>query len=200
MPVPVDPAVSARLAQFQDAFAREAKDEALVDEFVLHGTCYALPDAVHFDVKKRISVQFDVDIHTEIFVVGSGKLGFSVAPSKRWRACRPSSDIDVAIVSHSLYQRVWHEVRDYEESGADWPKRAEFYEYHSRGWLRPDMAPPSPVLVMGDIWWEFFRELKALRLAGARKINAGVYHDMHMLKSYQAISIAKCREDLASAN
>lgn len=191
---PADVAIAARKRAFVERLIAQPDSRAVVDEFVLHGTSHALSDAAHYDLKQRIATNFGVSATTEVFVVGSAKLGFSISPKQRWKSFDDGSDVDVAIVSHDLYQRVWHEIDDYVRSGADWPRRADFLEYHGRGWFRPDMAPPSPILVMGNLWWEFFRELKELRLAGPRKINAAVYHDMHFLREYQASAVDACRE------
>ena len=125
--------------------------------------------------------------------MGSAKLGFSISPSKRWRPFGDRSDIDVAIVSHDLYQTVWHEVYDYSVSGADWPKKDKFQQYLFRGWIRPDYLPSGPTFEFVESWWEFFRGLKADEIAGPYKIAGALYHDIEFLWKYHANAVAGCR-------
>lgn len=200
MVTPLDARIDQRIRTFRGRLASQDDEVQIVDEFLLHGSCHGLDDGSYFQIKRRIADRFDLHVESDIFVVGSAKLGFSISPRKLWRPYDGESDIDVAIVSRTLYERAWHELYDYARSGADWPERQRFFDYHARGWLRPDMAPSSPMLVMGSEWWEFFRELKLLRIAGARKINAAIYHDAFFLRRYQAAAVAACRQDLSNAN
>lgn len=170
----------------------------MVQRFVLHGSCHAIDEAAHFEIKNRIATHFGIEVSTDVFVVGSAKLGFSIAPTKRWRPFGDYSDIDVAIVNHDLYQKVWHELHEYFLSGADWPNRGRFVKFLAQGWIRPDLLPPSPLFEFVGEWWQFFRDLKREQLAGACKIAAGLYHDVFFLQSYQAGAIASCREGLES--
>lgn len=200
MVTPMDPRITQRIQTFRGRLASQSDEGEIVDEFLLHGSCHGLDDSAYFQIKRSIADHFGLRVESDIFVVGSAKLGFSISPTNLWRPYNSQSDVDVAIVSQALYERAWHELYDYDKSGADWPNRQRFFDYHSRGWLRPDMAPSSPMLVMGSEWWEFFRELKLLRIAGSRKINAGIYYDAFFLRRYQAAAVAACRQDLLDAN
>ena len=124
------------MLQFQQALVSEIDDRTMVERFLFHGDCHAVDETAHFEIKRRIAQEFGIGVSTDIFVVGSAKLGFSISPSKRWRPFGDRSDIDVAIVSHDLYQTVWHEVYDYSVSGASWPKKDKFQQYLFRGWIR----------------------------------------------------------------
>ncbi|MFP3398702.1 hypothetical protein SB749_20460, partial [Brevibacterium sp. SIMBA_078] len=73
----------------------------------------------------------------------SAKVGFSLAPDKRYREFGDSSDLDVAIISPVLFDRVWHSVLDYKNSRQYWPKKNEFKHHFFDGWIRPDKLPPS---------------------------------------------------------
>ena len=130
--------------KFEGFLLREPLDERIVNSKIFHGGCYALNEEQHFTLKERIAAQFSLSAHQDIFLVGSAKLGYSIAPRKRYRPFSDTSDIDIAIVSHDLYQRVWHEAHTYADSGADWLKKEKFQEYISWGWIRPDMLPRSP--------------------------------------------------------
>jgi hypothetical protein len=46
-----------------------------------------------------------------VAIVGSGKFGFSMAPTKALRPFSENSDIDVVIVSPELFDTVWSDIR-----------------------------------------------------------------------------------------
>jgi hypothetical protein len=190
--LPLNPAGD-RIAAFRQALVPQSDDKAIVEQFLLHGQCFAIEETVEFQIKQRIAQEFDLNVLTDIFVVGSAKLGFSISPKKRWKHFGDQSDVDVAIVSHELYETVWHEVHDYATSNAYWPERGQFIKYLFQGWIRPDYLPSSASFTFSDRWWDFFRELKAQELAGPYKIAAGLYHDFHFLTKYHATAVATCR-------
>lgn len=182
-----------RLAMFKEALVSDQTDEALVDQYVLHGSCFAIAEDQHYALKDQVSRQFGLEIHQDVFVVGSAKLGFSIAPHKRYREFGDRSDIDLAIVSHELYQRVWHEAHSYSESGVDWPRRRDFESYTAWGWIRPDKLPSGASFAFSTEWWRFFRALQQSRRYGPYKIAAGLYHDVGFLRKYQMRAISACR-------
>ncbi len=180
---------------FRTKLTVELDDEAVVRELVLDGRSFAINESQHFNLKRRIASALSVDANTSIFVVGSAKLGFSIAPSKRYIAFGDHSDIDVAVVDHTLYERVWHEAHEYMESGADWPKKAGFEKYLAWGWIRPDMLPSAPTFSFSNQWWEVFRCLQSDRIAGPYKVSGAIYHDISFLIAYQKRAIALCRTE-----
>lgn len=182
------------LRTFRTTLSIQPDDELVVRERILHGATYAIDEEQHFDLKRRIAGELGTDMNTEVFVVGSAKLGFSIAPRKRYVKFNDHSDIDVAIVSHALYQRVWHEAHEYSLSGADWTNRERFERYLAWGWIRPDQLPRSESFTFSNAWFEFFRDLQRRRVAGPFKVAAAIYHDMSFLIQYQRSSVALCRE------
>ena len=129
-------------------------------------------------------------------MVGSAKLGFSISPAKRWKPFGEESDIDVAIVSTSLYTLLWQELAAIltADPTFNWDRHTPFAKYHVRGWLRPDMMPASPALGRADEWFEFFRSLTAEQVCGPYKISAGIYYDLDFLELYQSRAVEMCRE------
>ena len=185
--------IEAKKAFFMESLSSQGDNFAIVNQHVLHGSCFAIGETAHYELKQEIALNFSLEVNQDIFIVGSAKMGFSVAPHKRYRDFGDRSDIDVAIVSHDLYQKVWHEVHAYSESGADWPRKSEFESYAAWGWIRPDKLPGGNVFKFANEWWDFFRSLQQSRRFGPYKIAAGIYHDMYFLKSYQTRAIAACR-------
>lgn len=184
-----------RIEAFKAALLGQPDDEQVVRQLILHGSAFAIGDDALYTLKQRVGAEFGVDPNQDVFLVGSAKLGFSVAPSQRYKPFADDSDLDVAIVAHDLYQQVWHEVHQYSLSGGYWPDRERFEGYLAKGWIRPDLLPNSPTFAFSNAWFEFFRALKAERIGGPYKINAGLYHDMSFLVKYQKGAVTKCRED-----
>jgi len=192
-PEEVDPRISVLVEEFQVALESEADDTSIVQRFLMHGRSYAVDDSQEFEIKRSIAQEFSLNVSTDLFVVGSAKLGFSIAPDQRWKPFGNESDIDIAIISHDLYQTVWHEVYDYSTSGADWPDKRQFQKYLFRGWIRPDLLPSGPTFDFVDRWWAFFQQLKAREIAGPYKIAGALYHDTEFLRKYHAFNVARCR-------
>ncbi|MGW5355313.1 hypothetical protein ACWERV_32940 [Streptomyces sp. NPDC004031] len=189
-----DEEASQRLAKFKDVLSSEVSDRRMVDAHILHGSCFAINDDDRYNLKEEIASEFSLKVHQDIFIVGSAKLGFSISPPKRYRLFGDRSDIDVAIVSHDLYEKVWHETHEYMESGAYWKEKQNFERYLAWGWIRPDKLPRSASFDFTDTWWNFFRSLQRSRRYGPYKIAAAIYHDMSFLTKYQMNSVAACRD------
>jgi predicted nucleotidyltransferase len=170
---------------------RDARD--ICRRFLIFGSCTQLDDERYYGLKAAVAEEFNIHPN-EIIVVGSTKLGFSIVPAKRYRAFGETSDIDVAIVSPQLFDRVWHEVFRYLDSARSWQDRREFANYFVRGWVRPDKLPPGENFQFTQDWFEFFRHLSNSREFGDIKIAGALYRDWIFLEKYQESCILKCRE------
>ena len=167
------PDVTARMADFRSDLPL-LTDSIMVQKYITYGDCYALTPPTYFKLKSEISIQFRLH-PSEVVVVGSGKLGFSIAEHKRYRHFGDDSDIDIAIVSGVLFDRIWIEVFDYSNEGAYWPEERDFKEYLFRGWVRPDKLPPAARFEFRKEWWDFFRGLESRGDYGQYKIRAAIY-------------------------
>ena len=64
------------------------------------------------EFKKYISKKLGVHYH-DIDITGSGKLGFSLNPKKKYKLFDDNSDIDIIIVSNHLFNEFWKQyLRD----------------------------------------------------------------------------------------
>src|SRR5688572_3682876 len=81
----------------------------MVQKHITFGSCYILDEERYFELKARIADRFSLH-PSEVIIVGSGKLGFSIAPHQRWKHFGDRSDIDVAVVSSSLFDLYWMQV------------------------------------------------------------------------------------------
>jgi len=165
----------------------------LVQRHITYGDCYAIDQAQYFDLKSAIATNFNLH-HSEVLIVGSAKLGLSIVSHKRYRPFGDMSDIDVALISPSLFDEIWFEAFEYWRSGSYWPDINQFREYLFRGWIRPDKLPPEKTFERSRQWWGFFRQLTNSQHFGPYKIKAGLYKSWHFLEAYQTKCIAECKQ------
>jgi hypothetical protein len=181
-----------RIASFRrDLPQRTVSD--LVQRHITYGGCFALTDEEYFALKTKISSRFQVHL-SEIVVVGSAKLGFSIVPDKRYRAFGERSDIDVAICSSALFDVFWQDVFEFWARGEVWEGLSDFRSYLFRGWMRPDKLPPARTFARGREWWEFFRELTNSGTFGPYKITGALYKSWRFLETYQSKCIGDCKQ------
>lgn len=166
----------------------------LVQRYITYGDCYALSNDEYFALKQQVAQNFKIH-PAEVIVIGSAKLGFSIASAKRYREFGNSSDIDVALCSRPLFDEFWRDVFDYWARGEQWAELGEFRKYLFRGWMRPDKLPPSNSFTRSKEWWEFFRNLTATRSFGPCKITGALYSDWHYLEAYQQKCVHECKGD-----
>lgn len=167
----------------------------LFKKYILGSVCHILDLQQDLELRETVSTNFDIGFQ-DVIIVGSGKLGFSIKPSKRYVHFCDESDIDVAIVSTKLFEKIWKETYLYSKSGADWPESNNFFKYLSKGWIRPDKLPRSRYFTFTDQWWDFFNKLTLSRKYGPYKIRAGLYHSNFFLEEYQKICIEQCIEEI----
>lgn len=165
----------------------------MVDKWLLTGSCAVISDETTHALADAIASKFQVE-YTSIVVVGSARLGFSIKPTRRYGAFGEDSDVDVAIVSTNLFERVWHEAYEYDMSGAYWPDKSTFRKYISRGWIRPDLLPSEETFEFAKGWWPFFNTLEIPDCP--YKIAGGIYHSHFFLRAYQRTAVEKCKTEL----
>jgi hypothetical protein len=158
---------------------------------IVFGGCKAYPDDHdYFELVEAVSSHFNVH-PTCVFVVGSAKLGFSIAPSKRYMAFDDNhSDIDLVIVSSELFDKIWEEFHRAKASSVDWSRRSAFLKYLFQGWLRPDFFPEvnSPST---ENWWDFFRGVSKDQPA---KVSAAIYRSWNFFEDYQTRCVEQCAD------
>jgi hypothetical protein len=108
-------AIDAKIAEFKTSFATMSSLD-IIRHHILGMECHTLSNSSHFDLRNRVSTEFEIH-PSEVFVVGSAKLGFSIAPQKLYRHFCDTSDVDVVVVSPKLFDLLWKKLYSYEESG-----------------------------------------------------------------------------------
>ena len=185
-----------RIARFQEDLIT-LTDGIVFQKYIAFGDSYILTPERYFELKHDISVKFGIH-STQVILVGSAKLGFSIAPNKRYQHFRDESDLDVAVISQDLFDGLWSIAFDYWNVAGYWYRGAKFKDYLFRGWVRPDYLPPN--VQSANDWFEYFRQLTSSQKFGPFKISAGVYKSWQFLERYQEIAIAQCRQSLRVQN
>lgn len=160
---------------------------------VLHGIPFVFKDRPeeYYDFKKIITHEFDISFH-EIYITGSGKLGFSPHKGTTFDY---DSDIDVAIISSKLFDIVMGKISEYQMQirknkrvirESERSMYHEFLEYSAMGWIRPDKLPISfQMHVLKQAWFRFFDSISYNKSpVGNYKVAAGVFRTYEHLETY----------------
>ena len=194
--------INDRLEEFKKAIAdRTIATGTLVRKFIAHGPAYCLRDDEHlyFELKNEVATFFEVH-PSNVFMVGSGKLGFSIAPNKLYQKYDPvgrDSDIDIVVVSPVVFERYWRRLYSFNidlESRTDKEDEQfrEFLEYMLKGWIRPDKFPFD--FEGREQWFDFFKKLKqSQRYSQHSSINCAVYKDLFFFENYHNRNIENLR-------
>jgi len=168
----------------------------VVDRHVLFGTPYIFraEEDMYYSLKKVIAEEFAVST-SNVFMAGSAKLGYSIAPKKLWRPIQEKSDIDMVIVSNQLFDLFWKELLDFNinltyRNEKEQEMYDEFLEYFFKGWLRPDKFPfkyPSK-----QKWFDFFASI-SYKEYDKRKVTGAIYRSEHFFKLYHELNVKKLR-------
>ena len=168
--------------------------EAMFRRHIILRQSAVVDEDQHFSLKSEVSEHFGVNF-TDVIMVGSAKLGFSIKPSRRWGEFSDTSDIDLAIVSPGLFERLWGDLHGYFVDGGYWPRRDKFLPRFFEGWIRPDLFPPEHRFDACRDWWEFFNDLGASGRFSSLRIRAGLYYSWPFLETYQCSCIRECQAE-----
>jgi hypothetical protein len=193
----MDETIEERIKAFQAELPSQAAVD-LVRRHVIFGECFILQPNDYFRLRSEIAKQFSTHPN-EVLVVGSGKLGFSISPKKRYRPFCDESDIDAVIISTALFDNVWREAYHYWRDGGYWEQQETFRKYLFQGWVRPDQLPSEGRFQFSREWWEFFRALTSGGGFGPYKIRGALYRDWDFLESYQCVGVKSCQVALTGA-
>ena len=106
-----DTEIVTRISEFKNDLA-SLHSQSIVRKHVASGGCYISDRNEYYALREAVAAHFSIHPN-DVMVVGSGKLGFSISRTKHYRPFAATSDIDVAVVSSSLFDVVWAEVFDY---------------------------------------------------------------------------------------
>lgn len=196
------------MQEFLPQLAATQGDDELMDlcrRSSLHGTpaVFGGDEARYYAFRKRIAGKFDISFH-EVFITGSAKLGFS--PHKR-KLFDYDSDIDVALISSALYERIMSFIHEYQMqlrenrkavSVRELKEYHRFLEYGAIGWMRPDLLPTS--FRGQDLkrdWFDFFDSISHGKgEVGNYQVTAGAFKSYSHLERYTVSGLRTLKSTL----
>ncbi len=187
--------VDQRISMFKSDL-EQYDDEEMIQKYFEHSLVPAvMSEDDYFQLKKEIANHFTLH-PSEVIMVGSAKLGFTIKPQSKYRKFGDSSDIDIAIISEELFENIWRAVFEYKNDVKYWGKEQKFKDYLFRGWIRPDLLPHAKRFELAQDWWDFFLNLSSSGQYGPYRIRAGLYYSRYFFEPYQTICINACRHQL----
>ncbi|MGW1452208.1 hypothetical protein ACWCO3_28615 [Micromonospora sp. NPDC002411] len=191
------------LAKAVEAFKlrllQEGSPLQIVREVVTFGSATVISDVDYSSIREYAGQILKVSPTRDVYIVGSAKLGFSIKPGSRYRGFNDESDVDLAIVSTSLYERLWEQARSYSRQGGIWDKddRNHFKNDHVNGVIKPYLLPDSPVTSLKATLFDLGSALQASGRSNYR-VTIAVWYTIDALEDYQSVAVKQCREELAT--
>ena len=205
--------VADRLAEFKrDLLQKRAATVA--SECILDGDPFIFSDerAAYTSLVSELSENLSI-AQGSIVAVGSAKLGFSVHPDKFPRPFGPNSDIDMAVIDHLLFDRIWHAIIDWH-----YPRKSETLPPAEQEWVRqrrrdiywglfhPDkirfrgLTFPQSLVPLRNIstsWFNAFRKASLATGLTAHTVSGRLYRSREHAMKYQAAGLRRIRATLA---
>lgn len=183
------------ISAFRQALKAKSATDVVSDIILAPGAKFVSADAITYATALiRRKFQIAEQYQLEIVVVGSAKLGFSIAEKvvtgkqslPRYREFDPvNSDIDLAIVSQKLFYDIWRDLSVYSHRHTPFPWDSPLAKYLVLGWLRPDKFPSNQRPLNCQLWWEIFNDMSISQFFGRRKVRGGLYFNKDFLSQYQ---------------
>ncbi|UII81593.1 hypothetical protein [Flagellimonas sp. CMM7] len=173
-------------------------DTAIIRKNLLHGNPIIFQDdeEKYFYLKQKVASFFNIST-TKIVMVGSAKLGFSIAPKKLWNDFNEESDIDIVVISEEVFDEYWKELLDFNintkaRTEQEDKMYREFLEYFLKGWIRPDLFPFN--YSKKNAWFEFFKSISYGKY-GNYKIAGAIFRNEYFFEEYHSRNIKKLRTE-----
>lgn len=171
----------------------------VVDRYLIEKSSYFFENIIkggEYEFKKEIAQLLKVHIR-DIVIVGSGKLGFSLKPDKINNTLYPftlfdgregkKSDLDIAIISSSLFDREMQNLYDHTNlTTIKWKNydKNNFTYFMLRGRLTIRNLPKEFQFTK-DVW----NVQEKYRMQYGRVINFEIYKSWHYFESYHQQNI-----------
>jgi hypothetical protein len=187
-----------------ESFKSDLQSNVVLDVIQKHittGDPAIIAGDIYFELRRRVAQKFALH-PSEIVLVGSCRLGFSLKPKgktpERYKPARPTSDIDLAIVSPGRFDSYWDRVFYLVRKNRDWSLShgAKFTRDLFNGWITPSQLPNLPQFADAISWTEYFAELTRVRLCGMREVKPRLYRSWSRLEAYQEIMVNQCMNEL----
>jgi hypothetical protein len=201
--------------KFKDLLATEPLPR-IVTDIVFKGTPYILKDAPNAlaTIKTHLASALPL-AESNIAIIGSAKMGFSLDPENFPRQFSDASDIDVLIVDERLFDKIWSCLLDWHYDrdihGTNWDERHWISERRKSiywGWLAPaDLQIGRginasyllrPIRDLRTAWFNAFKTLSRLPELSRRDVSGRLYRTWDHAVRYQVDGLRKIKLKLQS--
>lgn len=152
--------------------------------------------------KLEVAAAINVD-PSEVVLIGSAAVGFSLDPFKNLPAMHAGSDVDVAVISDKHFSEAWHYLRTVDLTLGTLTARQKYavlehqQKYVYWGCIATDRL--LAVLPFAKEWLAARSTLSARQPISDRTLNFRIYKDFRALRSYQLRGLNKLRTALATS-
>lgn len=195
------------LTDFTDSL-RNAETEQEIDSLLKNALFEGVPAAflhrtrafrrLREAVAKRLGIERDA-----VTVVGSARTGFSMDPDEFPRSFNHNSDIDVLIVSDSIFDEGWLDILTLRRVNPSHSLsvRRYMFEHQSKGyifggWIWPDRI--TSALTFGPTWFDLFRQLPSVTGLSGHEFHGRIYRTWDHAMHYHRKSLISLRNKLIS--
>jgi len=180
----------------------DSRDHAkIVEELLIAGVPFAFRDSpADYDTLRTtlgVALRLSSDAMT---VIGSGRIGFSLAQEKFGAPFSPKSDLDVVVVSAELFDKHGStfcgsvagicSLQKTVQSWIDTHKESHIFW----GFILPDRLPGA--VAISPIWFRTFRGLARNPSLAGRDVNGRLYRTWDHVHVHQLYSLRKIQQNL----
>lgn len=138
----------------------------------------------------------------DICVVGSARVGFSLAPHRFGEPFNEYSDLDVVVVSPELFDPSWIDILTRRRTAKNrrtrsslWAHRERHYVYN--GWIYPGSLVDA--LGIGESWLRTFNGLSRIVELAGRPVAGRLYRTWDHARFYHQRSLGQLKAEIEAA-
>jgi hypothetical protein len=168
----------------------------IVNEYLLTGTPFAFEaEPQNYDLFRSVLANALRVQQNDVTVVGSGRIGFSLDPSRYGNPYSPTtSDIDTVIVNAELFDIAWHQLcsRGRSQLGLNWKARRALEDHRKGnvfyGYIEPDRL--TGAVTISPTWFRTFRGLARRPELAQLEVQGRLYRTWDHVRYHQIYSLA----------
>lgn len=154
------------------------------------------PSKTYDQFKRFVATTLDVNFN-DISLVGSGKLGYSLAPEKKFRDFNEESDLDLVIVSRKYFHKFWDTYLDLHDNKINFG-----YQYIASNIFRrfvsvKKVSPTHPFFIEWISKIEKFNKDYQTIFGIHHEINYRIYESWDDVERYHLKGIEEIKEKLS---
>ncbi|HLH32551.1 MAG TPA: hypothetical protein VKY31_15215 [Terriglobia bacterium] len=152
--------------------------------------------------KTKLARHIEVDAR-DVVLTGSGAIGYSLNPKKKFRKFDSTSDIDCGVISPYHFEVAWRCLRQLRPAWLTLePEARRAIVLHQKNYVFSGAIATDfilPLLPFGPTWQAGLDAMGAIEPTVGREVKLRIYKDYDSLRHYQARGIELLRNELLVA-